>query len=312
MPKAETDGSRNPSSLTAYISNDLENRIRSGDPDTSELSLQALAAYYNVSITPLRAAVMELVEKGVIIKLPNRRLRANPGKGRKAEPRKAIAVPPTQRDWNEVLIKEVVHASLSPNPTYLREDTLSRKFGVGRSIVRQVLSHFAGAGLIDHIPRRGWLAHPLKVEDMHAYLEVREVLELKALRLARARLEKGELERIRDVCTSGAKGNLPDFDNSLHECIINASGNRYIRQFFQQYVARYYTELFYFAAPETAVVEEMSNEHLAIIEALVERRWAQAEKLLSAHIFGQAVVLMKLLGKEQGPSNGRSERSGRQ
>jgi DNA-binding GntR family transcriptional regulator len=298
-------------SLTSYISKDLENRITSGDPETDDLSLQALAAYYKVSITPLRSAVKELVDKGIIIKLPNRRLQAKPRKSMKTEPRKAIALPPTQRDWNEVLIKEVVHASLIRNPTYLREDMLSKKYGVGRSIIRQVLSHFAGAGLIDHIPRRGWLAHPLGVDDMNAYLTVREVLELKALRLARNRLDVGELQRIRAICTNGAKGYLDNFDNSVHECIINASGNRYIRQFFQQYVARYYSELFFFAAPETSVVEEMSDEHLSLIDALLERRWANAEKILSAHIFGQAVVLMKLLEKEHGKARGKSDHPGK-
>jgi DNA-binding GntR family transcriptional regulator len=299
------------SSLTSYISKDLENRIISGDLDTDDLSLQSLAAYYKVSITPLRAAVSELVDKGVIIKLKNRRLQANPAMSRKAEPRRTIAIPPTQRDWNEVLIKEVVKASLSQNPTYLREDMLSKKYGVGRSIIRQVLSHFAGAGLIDHIPRRGWLAHPLGVNDMNAYLAVREVLEIKALKLARSRLDTEELRRIRTIGISGAKGNLDNFDNSIHECIINASGNRYIRQFFQQYVARYYNELFFFAAPETSVVEEMSNEHLGLIDALIERRWAAAEKILSAHIFGQAAVLMKLLEKEQGRERGLNSGKGR-
>lgn len=304
MSKAEKDSDANPVSLTAYISRDLENRILSGDLDDGYLSLVALAAHYDVSITPLRAAVQELVDKGVLIKLPNRRLRANPGKSRKTAPRVAFSVPPTQQDWSEVLIKEVVQTSLCPYPVYLREDTLAKKYGVGRSIVRQVLSRFVGAGLIDHIPRKGWMAHPLGVDDMNAYLTVRETLELKALKMARPRLDMAELARIREVCRSGAKGNLQDFDNSIHECIINASGNRYIRQFFQQYVARYYTELFYFAAPETAVVEEMSNEHLGIIEALLERRWSAAEKLLSAHIFGQAAVLTKLLDKERGAEPG--------
>jgi DNA-binding GntR family transcriptional regulator len=299
MSDAEKKGNAKPLSLTSYISKDLENRITSGELDTQDLSLQTLAAYYKVSITPLRAAVSMLVDKGIIIKLPNRRLKTNPRKPGTEGPRKTIAIPPTQRDWNEVLIKEVVKASLTQSPTYLREDMLSKKYGIGRSIIRQVLSHFAGAGLIDHIPRRGWLAHPFGVEDMNAYLAVREVLELKALKLARNRLDIDELERIRTICTNGAKGNLDNFDNSVHECIINASGNRYIRQFFQQYVARYYSELFFFAAPETSVVEEMSNEHLSLIDALIEHRWANAEKILSAHIFGQATVLIKLLQKEQ-------------
>lgn len=311
MSKTESGDTSSPASLTEYIRRDLENRILSGELDSKDMSLAALAGQYKVSITPLRLAVQELVDKGVIIKLPNRRLQANPLKVRNSEFRRVVTVPPTQRDWSEVLIKEVVHSSLSPNPVYLREDTLSKKYGVGRSIIRQVLSRFVGAGLIDHIPRKGWLAHPLRVEDMNAYLTVRETLERKALKLARTRLDMGEVARIREVCKSGARGNLNDFDNSIHDCIISASGNRYIRQFFQQYVARYYTELFYFAAPETSVVEEMSNEHLGIIDALLARRWSEAEKRLSAHIFGQALVLTKLLGKEKAAEFGRAPRPGR-
>lgn len=309
MSKAETNDASGPVSLTEYISRDLENRILSGEVDAKDMSLVSLAAQYKVSITPLRAAVQELIDRGLIIKLPNRRLMANPRKVDKSRSRRVVAIPPTHKDWSEVLIKEVVQASLSPKPVYLREDTLSRKYGVGRSIIRQVLSRFVGAGLIDHIPRKGWLVHPLRVEDMDAYLTVRETLELKALKLARSRLDRAELGRIREICKSGARGNLKDFDNSIHECIINASGNRYIRQFFQQYVARYYTELFYFAAPETSVVEEMSNEHLGIIDALLERRWSAAERLLSAHIFGQALVLTRLLEKEQGGGPEKSARS---
>ena len=149
MSKTESGDTSSPASLTEYIRRDLENRILSGELDSKDMSLAALAGQYKVSITPLRLAVQELVDKGVIIKLPNRRLQANPLKVRNSEFRRVVTVPPTQRDWSEVLIKEVVHSSLSPNPVYLREDTLSKKYGVGRSIIRQVLSRFVGAGLIE-------------------------------------------------------------------------------------------------------------------------------------------------------------------
>lgn len=303
MPRKESDGTAKPSNLTHYICQDLENRIAAGDPELGDLSLKKLAEYYNVSITPIRLATNELLKKGIFIKLSNRRLQVNPEKKNVVSPQKIIDVPPPLKNWDKVLLREVVKASLSQTPQYLRENTLAKDLGIGRSIVRQILSHFSGAGLIDHIPRRGWLVHPLGVEDMHAYLVIRELLEIKALKLAMKQLEQGELEIIRERCASSVNGNLADFDNSLHEYIINKSGNRYIRQFFQQHVARYYTELFYFAAPETEEVQEMANEHLAIINSLLEKKWSKAEKLLSLHISGQETVLMKLLRKEKGKAH---------
>lgn len=303
------NGAVNARSLTQYIKKDLENRIRSGELGSKDLSLMTLAAQYKVSITPLRLAIDALVKEGVVRKLPNRRLEIGPEAASGGVAPHDNPAPPTSTDWGEAFLHEVVHASLSAAPAYLREDGLAQKYGVGRSVVRQVLSQFVGAGLIDHIPRRGWRVHPLGVEDMNAYLAVRETLELKALRLARKKLDIGELRRVRELCSSGALGNLQDFDNSVHDCIINASGNRYIRLFFQQHVARYYTELFYFAAPETAVVEEMSNQHLEIIDALIARDWAKAERFLSAHIRGQAAVLLKLLEKERG---GTAAKAGRE
>jgi DNA-binding GntR family transcriptional regulator len=302
MPKGMLPAPGKPSNLTDYIRRDLENRIASGELGSADLSLHALAGYYKVSITPLRNAINELVGEGIITKLPNRRLQVGPRKGGKAGARRAAPVPPTPRDWDEVLIKEVMRASLGQGSAYLREDSLSRKLGIGRSIIRQSLSRFAGAGLIDHIPRRGWFVHPLGIEDMHAYLLVRELLELKALRLARPNMDMAELRGIRALAANTIAGGQSELDNSIHEYFIDKSGNRYIRQFFQQYVARYYTELFYYAAPETSIVEKMAHQHAAIIDALLARKWAQAEKLLSEHIRYQSMPLMKLLGQAEGPA----------
>ena len=165
--------------------------------------------------------------------------------------------------------------------------------------LRQALSRFAGAGLIDHIPRRGWFVHPLGIEDMRAYLVVREMLEIKALKLARPSLDRVELQRLRDQTAKNRKRRHAPLDSGIHDYLIEKSGNRYIRHFFQQYVARYYTELFYFAAPETAVVTVMADEHLGVTDALLRRAWAEAERLLSQHIKGQSAVLLKLLEKER-------------
>jgi DNA-binding GntR family transcriptional regulator len=87
----------------------------------------------------------------------------------------------------------------------------------------------------------------------------------------------------------------PRLDNRLHEYLIAKSGNRYIRNFFRQYTATYYTSAFDYAAPEAHVVAEMAAQHRAILEALVARKWARAREALIQHIRAQRPSLIRLL-----------------
>jgi hypothetical protein len=57
MPEVEKDRNRNLLSLATNIIEDLENRITSGELDTTDLSLKTLASYHNVRITSLRGRV---------------------------------------------------------------------------------------------------------------------------------------------------------------------------------------------------------------------------------------------------------------
>jgi DNA-binding GntR family transcriptional regulator len=278
-------------SLTTFIHKDLRSRISTGNDLPESLSLIDLSNHYGVSITPVREAVTHLIEDGYIDKLPNRRLRINPeriGTGDVGEP---VTFPPMPEDWGEILLEEVMQESLRRQAVYLRESLLAEKHKVGRSIIRQTFSRFAGAGLLEHVPRRGWLVHPFREQDMDAYLAVREVLELKALDLAKERIDEEEVRGILD-------GEMHAMNNALHRYLIEKSGNRYIRDFFTQYVARYYTRLFYYAAPEIAVVDEMTTQHQKILEALLDKSWAKAASILSTHIRAQKTVLAKLLKHE--------------
>jgi DNA-binding GntR family transcriptional regulator len=205
--------------------------------------------------------------------------------------REPVDFPPMPDDWDEILLEEVMQESLRKQAVYLRESLLAEKYGAGRSIIRQTFYRFAGAGLLEHIPRRGWLVHPFREQDMEAYLVVREVLELKALELARDRICRDEVEAILD-------GEMHALNDTLHRYLIEKSGNRYIRDFFTQYVSRYYLKLFHYAAPEIEVVDEMTGQHQQILEALLGQNWTCAMEVLANHIRAQKAVLKKLLTHE--------------
>lgn len=275
-------------SLSVFIERDLKSRIQSGDDLPLDLSLIGLSQRYGVSITPIRKAISALVAEGFIVRLPNKRLRINPVKIGTGVVREDVDRPPSPSDWDEIFLVEVMHESLRKHVVQIRENSLAEKYNVGRSVIRHTFSRFAGAGLLEHVPRRGWRVQPFREEDSDVYLAVREVLELKALELAKTRIQKNDLKTILD-------GEIHELNNTLHQYLIDKSGNRYIIDFFRQYLARYYTKLFYYAAPEASVVEEMTAQHQAILEALIEKKWTAARQVLSEHIRAQKRVLKKLL-----------------
>lgn len=283
--------------LATHIERDLRNRLQSGDVP-KRLALAVLAAEYGVSTTPVRRAISRLVADGYVLKDEAGRLSANPTKVGAGGTADLPDAPPTPTDWDQALIQEIMHASLGTQPVYLREMGLADRHGVGRSIIRQALMRLAGAGLVEHVPRRGWLVRPLRERDVLAYLAVREVLELKALDLAREQLRQRELQRLLRANPLPVPGRAPVLNNELHQYIIDRSGNRYIREFFAQPVSRYYTALFDFATPEVSVVAGQGVRHRRILEALLAEDWEGARRELSAHIRSQADVLRTLLGRQ--------------
>ena len=276
--------------LAAYIRQDLRARLLgSGAP--VRLTLRELSRQYGVSLTPVREAVEGLIREKVLRKGANGRLAAVAS--RRRPPRERV-VRPREREGR--IAREVMQRSLRGDASYLREEAAAARYGVGRTALRQILNRLAGAGMLEHVPRRGWRVHPFREEEMEAYLEVREVMELKALDLALPRLKRDELERLLADNRPSGNGGPPHVDSELHHYLIGASGNRYIEDFFRRHGA-YYTTLFYYAAQGAAVVSDMARQHREILDALLRGRVRRARRALSRHIRDQRPVLRKMMAR---------------
>lgn len=277
--------------ISSYIEQDLEVRIRSGErPD--RITIGAFAEHYGVSISPVRTAVDGLVAKNLLVKESNGRLRL----GAASKRTKSLKEPQRPKDWDAVLAEEVLKVSLSGEEKYLREEALAERLGMGRTSLRSVLSRLAGRGLLEHVPRCGWKVHPFHEDDMRSYLEVRENLELQALGLARPHLIRADLERMYECNVSRSGDGAARLDNQLHRYFIDRSRNRYICEFFDSY-GGYYSALFDYAALGDSVIEEMASQHREILLHVLNRRWAMARKALSNHIRAQQPVSMRLVSQ---------------
>ena len=284
--------------ISDYIEQDLESRIRSGNDLPERLTLGQIAEMYDVSLTPVRAALDGLIERKLLIKQDNGRLQIaapiGPRRPASKQGKKKAARPAPPVDWDAALGREIIILSLvDPSDPFVREEAMAEKHGIGRTLLRSVFQRLAGGGLLEHVPRRGWRVPSFQKDEMESYLDIRETLEVKALDLGRAKLNPSDLERMMD-------GNGPSavrrgaIDNTLHSYFVKASGNRYIEAFFDSN-GRYYNALFDYAALGAKVVAEMAEQHLEILKHAQAKRWAKARASLAHHIQSQRPVMEAMI-----------------
>lgn len=272
--------------IAEYIETDLRQKIKNDGKLPTRLTLSSLATEYEVSLTPVRLALENLISSKHVLKGENGRLTVNTR--RKAK--KGVRVKESesglpQANWDEMITEDVIQLSIQGEQAYLREETSAQRYGVGRTVIRQCFNRLAGSGLIEHVPRRGWRVHPFRERDMLDYIEMRETLELKALQLAKKHLEADRLKEFLAANSPDANGK-PQLNNELHNYWIGKSGNRYVRSFFAQFGV-YYSYLFSYSTIATSVIEEKAAEHRRVLRALLRKDWETAAKALRLHIRSQ-------------------------
>jgi DNA-binding GntR family transcriptional regulator len=266
-------------SIASFIKHDLIANIRSGQIASERLTLDALSKRYRVSVTPVRAAVRQLIEEQYLKKEDNGRLAV-----KFDSPSDSAASPERPTDWGQVIANDLVQQSLEGIPVLLREEITAEKYGISRSSIRQIFHHLAGRGILEHLPRRGWQLRPFRQSELEAYIDMRVTLELKALQLAWPRLVDEELQgMLAGNQLPATPDDWPKCDNSLHAYLIEKSKNPYIVDFFDRH-GEYYNALFEWESLDRDAQVQEVRHHREILEALLRRDRPAAERALEDHI----------------------------
>ncbi len=174
-----------------------------------------------------------------------------------------------------------------PEDTWLREDTLAREFAVSRSPVRSVLRNLEQDNLIELLPKRGARILPFTADDLEDIYELRESLEILALRRAAQTLSIQQLlsikSRILELRTCRDYLRHAAVDAELHGYLIRSSGRRRLGTMLNQLyrLTQTFREL---CLHEQADQETTISEHLNFIDALCIRNIDHAMELLTLHI----------------------------
>ncbi len=266
----------------SYIASDLKARIDGGTDLPCRWTLQVLADEYQVSLMPIRSAVDDLLLSGYLQKQPNGRLAVVEHKLGVVGPKAIRPAPP--EDPYDTIVGDVVLVCLKEDSQFLREEEMARQYGISPSAARQVLARLAGKGILEHVPRRGWRTKPFCQKQLEDYTRVRKLLEVESLRLAWPRLDDTRLRKIRDGNRPPRRSNEePLVDDSFHAYLIELSGNEFIADFFARHKPRI-NVFFAWEGLDRKAAIETAHQHRAVLDALLDRDQATAQKALLDHL----------------------------
>jgi len=185
-------------------------------------------------------------------------------------------------------------------------DSFANDLGISPTPVREALARLVAGGLIDHEPRKGMRIVDLTEEDVREAYEVRRILEPHVVRMVAERAShdaalRGKLQSLitlaREVQEEATRGGTIDpvlfntyteIDLGLNDLLLDAVHNSLLRAVFtltsnRSLRIRSFVEAT-FARCEQGTVFALNDEHLEILQALLDGRGYDAERLTTVHL----------------------------
>lgn len=138
-----------------------------------------------------------------------------------------------------MLRRAIADGALEPG-TRLTERLLCERFGVSRPLMREALRQLEAEQLVETMPNRGMFVAKPSLEDALELYQVRTELEGLAARIAAERASEEDIRRLGEaiesleaVVESGDPNHIRLRKNAFYDLLIEASGNRVLRQLLQ-------------------------------------------------------------------------------
>lgn len=204
----------------------------------------------------------------------------------------------------ERIKRDIILCKLSPG-SEVTETSLARHYGFGLSPIRTALSRLCQDGLVNAIPRRGYLITPITTESVHEIFELRLLLEPAAARAAAGRVDETLLRRLSggpyDESDTKRMMQFLQDNQDFHIEIARAAGNsrlsRIIASLLDEMGRLLHLGLFSKRDAESTRIDHelQRNQHEALVEALVAGDGQSAEQAMRKHIEHSYELVQKVM-----------------
>ncbi len=192
----------------------------------------------------------------------------------------------------EAIKTAILSGQLRPGVKLIHQE-LAQRLAVSRTPVRESLERLYQEGFVTRIARRGFFVAEIDEDEARELYELREALELFALRLTTVRgLSSADLrglesfnKRYRQLLRDDSTRERMLVDRDWHLSLAALANNRVLIRMLESVFERLILKI-RVDGYRTVRGQEALNEHLAMTQALRDENWDSAQKLLTSHIRG--------------------------
>jgi DNA-binding GntR family transcriptional regulator len=185
--------------------------------------------------------------------------------------------------------------------SFLDVGAIADELSISRTPVRDAASMLEQDELVQILPRHGIMVLGISADLINGIISARKIVEPYAARSAALKADADVMQQMRTVFSEPGKdiSALIEEDTKLHSYIVSCTENTYIIRMMDRIYSNNYRLMLY-GSGMPGVFEASNAEHIAIIDAILERNPDKAEKSMLRHLshsertaYESAGILMK-------------------
>jgi len=212
-----------------------------------------------------------------------------------------LEVPPSLTERAvAALRRDILTTRLAPGET-VSETAVAAHLELGKAPVRAALARLAEEGLVQAVPRRGWMVSLVTIRDIHEVFDLRLMLEPEAARRAAGRVDAVMLRRLDAIRAEGydcadeeSAMCFLDANKQFHVAIAELSGNARLARLLDRLLDESTRMLVLGLRPRDRT-GEMAHEHHALVEALALGRADEAARIMHEQVAASRKMVLAAL-----------------
>ena len=201
------------------------------------------------------------------------------------------------------LREQLLNGEIPPHQ-HLVETKIAKEVGISRTPIREALHSLELEGLIESIPRVGYVVKPISEDEVEEICEIRAAIEEVGARWAMEKAPEKLIEDLRknisvseEVASQGNPKAFVELDAQFHEIIARLSGSRRLQELGQtlrRHMLRYRIQSIYLAENVLSAIQG----HKGILEAIEKGHLEEVNRAIKVHLEQSKKDILRYAFKE--------------
>jgi len=201
-------------------------------------------------------------------------------------------------------LREQLLSGEIPPHQHLIETKIAKEIGTSRTPVREALHNLELEGLIESIPRVGYIVKSIKETEVEEICEIRKAIEEVATRRAIEKAPQRLVEELRknisiseEKAIHGDQKSFIDLDAQFHEIITKMSGSKRLQELAQtlrRHMLRYRIQSIYLMDNVLRAIDG----HKGILEAIEKGDLEEVNRAIGRHLEQSKKDILRYASKE--------------